>query len=155
MIAFDTSFLLAAEGRHEPRKWQVASRILGMLAPGEIIVPAQALAEMLHVLKTILRIPEEEAGEIAARWLGATHGAGISHTEIAAAQVLAAAKAISLDDALMVAAARAAGAKLLLSEDIPDGLTHDGLTVANPFVPLLHPQLLAYLGPEWVSAAGE
>lgn len=39
----------------------------------------------------------------------------------------------SLYDALIVAAATQAGCRLLLSEDMADGATIDGLTIRNPF----------------------
>jgi predicted nucleic acid-binding protein len=38
-------------------------------------------------------------------------------------------------DALIAIVSRAAGATLLLSEDMQDGLDMEGLVVANPFIP--------------------
>jgi predicted nucleic acid-binding protein len=39
----------------------------------------------------------------------------------------------SFYDALIIAAARQAGCRLLLTEDMADGATIDGLTIRNPF----------------------
>lgn len=40
----------------------------------------------------------------------------------------------SFFDAVIIAVARRAGATLLLSEDMHDGLVIEGLTIVNPFV---------------------
>jgi predicted nucleic acid-binding protein len=44
-------------------------------------------------------------------------------------------------DACIIAAAADAGCRLLLSEDLADGLTWRGLTLANPFAAKPHPLL--------------
>ncbi len=48
-------------------------------------------------------------------------------------------------DAVMLAAASEAGCRLLLSEDMQDGFTWGGVTVANPFATPRHPLLDAML----------
>ena len=149
MIALDTSFLLAAEGRDEARKWRLATRVLGALDAGEIVVPAQALAEMLHVLKTFHAVTETESAAIAARWLAAARSAGISRMAIETAQDLAESADLALEDALIVAAAEEVGATVLLSDEIADGLRYGGLVVANPFQTASRSRLDRMLGPEW------
>ena len=152
MIALDTSFLLAAEGRDEARKWRLATRILGALDAREVVVPAQALAEMLHVLKAFHGVAEQPAATAAARWLAATRSAGISRFAIGAAQDLARDAALSLEDALIVTVSEEAGATLLLSDEITDGLAYGGLIVANPFRPASAARLEPVLGAEWSAA---
>lgn len=44
-------------------------------------------------------------------------------------------------DAVILLAAAAAGCRLLLSEDLQDGFTWGGITIANPFASRLHPLL--------------
>ena len=48
-------------------------------------------------------------------------------------------------DAVIIAVARRAGATMLLSEDMHDGLTIDGLTILNPFREANAPKLADYL----------
>lgn len=48
-------------------------------------------------------------------------------------------------DALILSAAADAGCRLLLSEDLQDGFTWGGVTVANPFAASRHPLLEALL----------
>jgi predicted nucleic acid-binding protein len=64
-----------------------------------------------------------------------------------AATDLAADHALSIWDAVILAAAADAGCRLLLSEDMQDGFSWRGLTVANPFAKH-HPLLAAILGPQ-------
>lgn len=48
-------------------------------------------------------------------------------------------------DAVILAAAARAGCRLLLSEDLQDGVTWSSVTVANPFSPSPHPLLSGLL----------
>ncbi len=58
---------------------------------------------------------------------------------------LATAHHVSIWDAVIVASAAEARCRLLLSEDLQDGFTWGGLTVANPFLSSRHPLLDALL----------
>lgn len=146
MIGLDTSFLLAAEGRHDAARWEAATAVLDQLSASEIIVPAQAVAEMLHVLKTLMGVEDDEAGTIAARWLAATQGADVSPAVIDEARHLVAGDAVPMEDALIIAAVRAAGAEVLLSEDFAGPVPGAGLTIINPFTPQGSAALAGVLG---------
>ena len=50
---------------------------------------------------------------------------------------------LSIWDAVILSAAAAAGCRLLLSEDLQDGFTWNGVTVVNPFPGRRHPLLAA------------
>jgi predicted nucleic acid-binding protein len=52
---------------------------------------------------------------------------------------------LSIWDAVILSAAADSGCRLLLSEDLQDGFTWQGVTVANPFASTLHPLLEAAL----------
>ena len=52
---------------------------------------------------------------------------------------------LGLWDALVLSAAADASCRLLLSEDLQDGFTWSGVTVANPFAKKPHPLLTALL----------
>ena len=54
---------------------------------------------------------------------------------------LAADHGLSIWDAVIVAGAAQAGCRLLLSEDLQNGFTWQGVTVVNPFAPEVHPLL--------------
>lgn len=54
---------------------------------------------------------------------------------------------LAIWDSVVLASAADAGCRLLLSEDLQDGFTWRGVTVANPFALVLHPLLAALAGP--------
>ena len=62
---------------------------------------------------------------------------------MAAALELVAAHRLHFWDAAILAAAAEAECRLLLSEDLQDGLVWRGVTVANPFAASPHPRLAA------------
>ena len=62
-----------------------------------------------------------------------------------AATDLAVAHQLGIWDAIVLSAAADAGCRLLLSEDLQDGFTWRGVTVANPFATPRNPLLEAML----------
>ncbi len=54
---------------------------------------------------------------------------------------------IGIWDAVMCASAADAGCRLLLSEDLQEGFIWGGVTVVNPFAPVIHPLLANMLEP--------
>jgi predicted nucleic acid-binding protein len=56
---------------------------------------------------------------------------------------LSAGRALDIWDSTIVAVAAETGCHLLLSEDLTEGFTWRGVTVANPFAAQLHPLLRA------------
>jgi predicted nucleic acid-binding protein len=58
---------------------------------------------------------------------------------------LAADHGLTIGDAVVLAASAEAECRLLLSEDLRDGFTWRGVTVANPFAVPVHPLLAALL----------
>jgi predicted nucleic acid-binding protein len=62
-----------------------------------------------------------------------------------AATDLAAQHQLGIWDSVILAAAADAGCRLLLSEDMQDGFTWNGVTIANPFASSLHPLLAALI----------
>lgn len=149
MIAFDTSMLLAAEGRHGAGRRATALAILSRMTGARLLVPAQALAEMSLVLRRFYGEGEDEAAATLGRWLDAGRSAGVSAATVQIARALEKESGLPLDSALMIAAAQDAGAALLLSEDLPDGLQFGQMIVADPFRASPHPALEAALGPGW------
>jgi predicted nucleic acid-binding protein len=58
---------------------------------------------------------------------------------------LAADHRLGIWDSLMVSVASDSGCRMLLSEDLPDGFSWRGVTIANPFLVNRHPFLEALL----------
>lgn len=109
-----------------------------------IFLPAQVLGEAYNVL-TKARRTRGEARELV-RSAADTFGT-LSPTiaTYVAALDLAADHKLQVWDALVIRTADDAGCTMLLSEDMQDGFVVDGLTVINPFAPVLHPILAAVI----------
>ena len=145
MIALDTSFILAAEGRDGAEHWARAVDILGCLSASDLIVPMQVLSETMEVLRTLHAMPADQAAAVARRWMTASTRGEMTAASIRFAQDLSDTKSLPFEDALVVTAAAEAGAALLLSADIPEGFSYRGLTSVNPFATTPHAKLAAVL----------
>lgn len=131
MTAFaDTNVAAYALDDAEPEKQQIARTLLGA-SPRPRTSP-QVLRELYVVASSKLGLNSTEAAA-AIRALAPT----VAVVEDAALVLLGVAAAerwqISLWDALIVEAARRAGAATLLSEDLQHGMDFDGVLVENPF----------------------
>lgn len=132
-IFADTNLAAYALDDAEPVKQQIARALLGA-SPRPRTSP-QVLRELYVVACSKLGLSAAEAGDVV-RALAPT----VAVVEDAALVLLAVASAqrwqLSLWDALIVEAARRAGATTLLSEDLQHGMDFDGVLVENPFVSL-------------------
>lgn len=131
----DTNVLVYAHDRSEAVKQAQAREALeGLWATGTGVLSTQVLQEFYAVAtgKQRIPMPPADAREIVAlysTWPVVT----LDPTIILAATQLHEAGSISFWDALIVEAARVAGAARVLSEDLADGQEFDGVRVVNPF----------------------
>jgi predicted nucleic acid-binding protein len=145
-IALDTNILVYAEGLNGDAKKQRALVLVEKLPQDLIVLPAQALGELFHVLvRKAGRSPSEARSALLA-WQDSFAVADTTAAVILTAAELAAQHQLSIWDSVILAAAADAGCRLLLSEDLQDGFTWTGVTVANPFAAAPHPLLAALLG---------
>jgi len=133
-IALDTNIMAYAKGVNGTERRTAASRVLSNLAEDEIVVPAQALAELFTLLIRKVRRPVRETREAMRGWHDACLVVETSSAVLPDAMELATHHQFVLWDAIMLAAAATSGCRLLLSEDMQDGFTWRGVTIRNPFV---------------------
>ena len=107
----------------------------------------QVLGELFHVLVRKAGRSPERARTAILSWQDAFPLIETSPAVLLAATDLAAHHGLSIWDSVVFAAATAAGCRLLLSEDLQEGFTWGGVTVANPFLKEKHELLAALLGP--------
>ena len=74
-------------------------------------------------------------------WRETCFVAGTSTTAFDAALDLTERHDLQIWDAVILAVSVEAGCRLLLSEDMQEGFSWAGLTIANPFADILHPML--------------
>jgi predicted nucleic acid-binding protein len=132
-IALDTNVLAYAEGVNGAARQVDATRILRDLVDDEIVIPAQALAELFTLLVRKARRPVAEVRVAVLGWHDASLVAETSSSVLLDAMELADSHHFALWDAIMLASAAASGCRFLLSEDMQDGFTWRGVTIRNPF----------------------
>ena len=134
-VALDANVLIYVFDDGAPAKQTRAKGILARFGGTGAVVPAQALAESSRVLLVKRRpplAPDEVAGYV--RRLAAVFAV----EPLTEAVVLDAVRGVdahglSYFDAQIWAAARSAGAAVLLTEDFQDGQEVEGVRFVNPF----------------------
>lgn len=149
LVALDTNVLVYAEGiamtAADAHKPGLARDLIAALPGGSVVLPVQALGELHRVLVGKAKRPTDEARLAILAWRDAYRSADTTAAVMMVAVDLATAHRLPTWDAVVLSAAAEAGCRLLLSEDMQDGFTWRGLTVANPFSSALHPLLAALL----------
>jgi predicted nucleic acid-binding protein len=143
-LALDTNVLAYAEGVNGASGKKAALDLIARLPEDDTSLPVQVLGELFHVLVRKAGRSPERARTAILSWRDAFPLIETSPSVLFAAADLAAQHRLSIWDSVIVAAASAAGCRLLLSEDLQEGFTWSGVTVANPFAKQKH-ELLAGL----------
>ncbi len=144
-LALDTNILAYAEGVNGAARKKSALDIIAKLPADSTFLPVQVLGELFHVLVRKAGRPPERARAAILSWQDAFPLIETSPAVLVAGSDLAARHGISIWDAVIFAAASAAGCRLLLSEDLQPGFTWNGVTITNPFSAVRHPLLEALL----------
>jgi predicted nucleic acid-binding protein len=134
-ISLDTNVLVYAAGLNDAARKHAAVSLLRKLPPESVQLPVQAVAELFHVLVTKARVAPAEAKHVVLRWCDQYSLVDTSETVLLSAMELSSQHRLRTFDAIIMAAAASAGCRLLLSEDLQDGFTWNGVTVVNPFAP--------------------
>jgi len=145
-IAIDTNVLLYAEGLErapaDALKVEAAREMLDRLGHHGFVLPVQVLGELFSVLIRRGGLDRAAAQRVVTGWRASAVAVPPTDPEtLAAALTLATTHRLPIWDAVILAAAAAAGCALLLSEDFQDGFVWHGVTVANPFAAAPHPLL--------------
>ena len=143
----DTNVWVYALDADEPAKRARARAVLDPAAAGSLVLSAQVLGEFYITVtrKLSKRVPADVADAMIGR-MRQLPVVSIDADLVAAAISGSRAWQLSYWDALIVAAAAAAGCTRLLTEDLANGATYGGVRVENPFVELhrVSEELAAY-----------
>lgn len=145
-LALDTNILVYAEGVNGVALKKTAVDIIRRLSPENTFVPVQVLGELFYVLVRKARVKRESARTAILTWYDGFPVIETSPAILLAAADLSVDHGLRIWDAVILAAAAGAGCRLLLSEDLQEGFTWNGVTVANPFAAKRHELLEALLG---------
>ena len=144
-VALDTNVLAYAEGVNDGGRRDQAIALTDRLTQLTVFIPVQVLGELFRVLVRKGGRSVKQARERVIGWGDSFAMIETSQPILQAAIDLAEAHQFSIWDAIVVAAAAKAECRLLLSEDMQDGFTWNGLTIANPFSETPHPLFEAML----------
>jgi predicted nucleic acid-binding protein len=144
-IALDTNVLAYAEGVNGAQKKEQALQLIERLPSESVFLPVQTLGELFQLLLRKLKHTPAQARTAVLAWQDAYALIETSEEVLLAAVELAVAHRFSFWDGVVLGAAREGGCRLLLSEDLQDGFTWNGVTVANPFATSPNPLLTGLL----------
>lgn len=136
MIAVDTNILIYAElpDQQDVRHGQ-SVRLLTIAALHGAILPLQVVGEFLNVCRTKKVLAADVAAGRASLYFETFDVIPTEPPDLIAAATLSASRQLQYFDALIITVAARAGASVLLSEDMQDGLVVAGLMVVDPFAP--------------------
>lgn len=135
-VAIDTNVLVYAEGVDGSERRRLAIDVIKSIPGHNVVLPAQALGELFAVLVRKDKRPADDARMAVTWWMDGYGTADTSPSVLAAAFSLAVDHRVAIWDAVILAVAANAGCRILLSEDMQDGFTWNGVTVVNPFAAL-------------------
>ena len=144
-IALDTDILAYAEGVNGRPMQTRARDLIERLPEDGVVLPAQILGELFNVLTRKAAWAPDKARAALLDWVGSFLIVETTQATVLAAADLSADHQLSVWDAVILTASAEAGCRLLLSEDLQDGFTWRGVTVANPFAAAKHALLNALL----------
>jgi predicted nucleic acid-binding protein len=144
-IALDTNIFAYAAGVNSAESKRLALEIIRKLPEANTCVPVQVLGELFRVLIRKADFSSDQARATILRLHDTYAVIETSPAILLAALDLAADHMFSIWDAIILAAAAEANCRLLLSEDLQDGFTWNGVTIANPFAGKKHPLLAGVL----------
>lgn len=133
-VALDSNILIYAELEPESEKGTRAADLI-LRAARDGVVPAQVLGEYLRFVQRRVPAAFEEAVRQASIYQAAFLTPPTTAAVIDNAAELARAHGMQFWDCVICAASIEAGAKVMITEDMQDGRTVEGLRLINPFSP--------------------
>jgi len=140
-VALDTNILAYAEGVNGAARKGIALDLIQRLPAGSALLPVQTLGELFQLLARKVNRTPAQARTAILGWRDAFPLIETSETVILGAAELAATHRFSFWDGVVLASAAEGGCRLLLSGDLQEGFTWNGVTVTNPFGVSPHPLL--------------
>ena len=133
MTFLDTNIVVYAIDSHDSRKHEIAADLVDAAVSGEgYRISAQVLFEFANICQKKLGCTAQEVLKLL-DGLGQVGTINQTPQIVARAVEIKALYGISLQDAMIVAAAEKSGCVEMLSEDLNDGQIYAGVRVRNPF----------------------
>ncbi len=134
MIAFDTNILVYAQQQGDDPRHKQAVRLIYNATLIDSCMAVQVLGEFLNVCVRKLKITPNDAIDQVDEYIDVFENPQTTGDDLINAARLAGSHGLQFFDALIATVSARAGATILLSEDMHDGLEVSGLRIVNPFV---------------------
>lgn len=131
-ISLDSNVLIYAALEPQTDKGRLSEQLV-LRAAHRGILATQALLEFVAVMRRRAPDQTEKAIAQAEAWGSVFETAPTTQRVAEAAMKLVRTHKLQVWDAVIHAAATAAGAKILFSEDMQDGLTLEGMQIVDPY----------------------
>ncbi len=134
LVALDSNIMVYAEGINDQLRQEKAQSLIQTLGPDRIVLPVQAIGEMIIVQMRVAKREAEFATARARDWRSRHRIQETTGDVLENAMQIVASHKFQFWDAVILSAASCAGASILLSEDMHSGFTWGGTTIVNPFI---------------------
>jgi predicted nucleic acid-binding protein len=142
-VALDTNILVYAEGLNDAARKAQARDLLSKLVRTDVVLPVQVAGELFRVLVRKARRTPAEARLAVEGWQELFGKQPTTPSAFESAMILSSGHGLDIWDTTIIAVAAEGGCHLLLSEDLADGFSWRGVTIANPFAQNPNPLLRA------------
>jgi predicted nucleic acid-binding protein len=147
LIAYDTNVLIyASQMGDEDLRHDIALNLMDRVASVGAIVPLQVIGEYINACRAKGVLSSAAIAQRVNYWLMLYESPGTLPEDYMPALEMADRFKLQFFDALIVTVAARAGASVLLSEDMQDGLHTATLRILNPFNPANQSEINQLLG---------
>jgi predicted nucleic acid-binding protein len=134
VISLDTNILIYSVDRDAGDRHKTAANLVERsVRTRNCVQPLQSLCEFFNVATRKIGLDAAAAAEVVARWQAAVPVEPASGDDLRNAIRAVREHGLSFWDALLWATVRRVGVDLLLSEDLPNRRTIEGVRIVNPF----------------------
>ena len=134
-LTIDTNVLFYAVDRSDLEKYRLASAILTKARVLDCILTTQVLGEFLNAIRRKAPPAYPEARTLVEGLSRVLPIVSTAADHLLTAATLADRYKLQFWDSVILAVARSAGVDTMLTEDMQDGATVDGVMLLNPFLP--------------------
>lgn len=134
-VTFDSDVLIYAVDADAGEKHSVCAGLVARAARGDCVLTVQSLAEFFFVATRKAMLDATTAAAFVDDWRAVYPVVAADEGALVGAIAAVRGHGLSFWDAMMWATARRAGCRILVSEDLQDGRTLEGVRFVNPFAP--------------------